>query len=144
MTDVLSNRLNWGTGGHEREYTLNINRKAHPEKHEDDSYGYIFTEFSDQLAEILGDSYQVSNRGTRIEIIPSRELWEDRELNTLPSAVHASVLECVESIFGATELHVHVAPPKLKTLLACPQAGCSETFESRVSQFVHAKKAHGL
>lgn len=140
---MTENRLAWGKPGHEREYCLRVDKGTHPQMYDDRDF--ILAAHSKTLAELLGDSFEVLNRGTRIEISPKSELWDSRADELLQDGVHEAVHSAVKQIFGATGLEInHVEPMPVAQEVTCEESGCGENLPSAVRLRIHMMREHGL
>lgn len=135
MTD---NILAWGKNGHEREYCIRVSRELNPEMF--DERDYVKKYYSKLLANELGEDYDVSNRGSRIEVLPYKELWANQDQEILAEGVHETVHAAVQKIFGETELVINKVEPIPVPSFMCPD--CGDDIKSRIYLPRHRTAKH--
>lgn len=127
-------RIAYNMPGHPCEYTLNIPGYGHD--------NYIPQAIADRLQLTLGAAFNVSNRGSRLEVtsLAFRGKSGDEWVNLIES----SLVNCVEAVSGtryptARDLRSYVAPaPVLRTC----DGHCDEQFTLR-DLFLH-RREYGL
>ncbi len=82
--------VTWAGPGHEREYTVNFEEYGHSSNGSDESY--IPQEFVQKLKDMIGEGFNIDNRGSRLEIYPPQDMK--------PYDAHFNVAGAMQGCFG--------------------------------------------
>lgn len=125
---MASIRIRWGSTGHEFEHMIHVEKSL--TQYYDSESGYIDYTVERSLQAALPEGFVLLNRGTRLEIIPPRQVWINRERSIIATEAHDQVKAAVISVFGDdVSMDIYEAPePPPKW--SCRFPGCDDVAET--------------